>query len=119
DGGFTEWTAFSKCPNSCGRTALRSRERYCTNPAPANGGKNCEGPRFQLKLCKLKDCPVDGGYTAWTAWSRCTQKCGKGSKHRHRYCTNPAPMYGGKTCEGRRREIKHCYGKMCNGTCHG
>lgn len=56
DGDFTLWTSWSSCPNACGRTALRSRERYCTNPAPANGGKNCEGPRFQLKLCKIKAC---------------------------------------------------------------
>lgn len=57
DGDFTPWTSWSSCPDTCGRTALRSRERYCTNPAPANGGKNCEGPRFQLKLCKIKHCP--------------------------------------------------------------
>ena len=56
DGDFTLWTTWSSCPHACGRTALRSRERYCTNPAPANGGRNCEGPRFQLKLCKLKQC---------------------------------------------------------------
>ena len=56
DGDFTLWTSWSSCPHACGRTALRSRERYCTNPAPANGGKNCEGPRFQLKLCKIKAC---------------------------------------------------------------
>ena len=56
NGDFTLWTPWSTCPDACGRTALRSRERYCTNPAPANGGKNCEGPRFQLKLCKIKQC---------------------------------------------------------------
>lgn len=56
NGDFTLWTPWSPCPDACGRTALRSRERYCTNPAPANGGKNCEGPRFQLKLCKIKQC---------------------------------------------------------------
>ena len=56
DGDFTLWTTWSSCPHACGRTALRSRERYCTNPAPVNGGKNCEGSRFQLKLCKIKQC---------------------------------------------------------------
>jgi len=56
DGGFTLWTEWSRCPVSCGRTALRSRERYCTNPAPVSGGRNCDGPRFQLKLCKMKEC---------------------------------------------------------------
>ncbi|XP_031557310.1 SCO-spondin-like, partial [Actinia tenebrosa] len=114
DGGFTQWTEWSKCPVSCGRTALRSRERYCTNPAPANGGKNCEGPRFQLKLCKMKECPTEGRYTEWSAWSKCSNKCGTGIKHRYRYCTNPAPGNGGSRCSGKRKQVAKCHGKMCN-----
>lgn len=67
DGDFTPWTSWSSCPDACGRTALRSRERYCTNPAPANGGRNCEGPRFQLKLCKIKQCA--GSFSKLLMWS--------------------------------------------------
>jgi len=113
DGDFTLWTSWSSCPHACGRTALRSRERYCTNPAPANGGKNCEGPRFQLKLCKIKACRVDGGYSPWSAWSSCSQKCGQGMKKRRRHCNNPEPANGGRRCRGARKQVKPCYGRHC------
>lgn len=113
DGDFTLWTTWSSCPHACGRTALRSRERYCTNPAPANGGRNCEGPRFQLKLCKLKQCAVDGGYSEWSDWTSCSQKCGQGMKRRRRYCNNPTPANGGQKCKGARKQVKPCYGKKC------
>ncbi|RMX47975.1 hypothetical protein pdam_00005391 [Pocillopora damicornis] len=115
DGDFTLWTTWSSCPHACGRTALRSRERYCTNPAPANGGRNCEGPRFQLKLCKLKQCAVDGGYSEWSDWTSCSQKCGQGMKRRRRYCNNPTPANGGQKCKGARKQVKPCYGKKCQG----
>lgn len=113
DGDFTLWTTWSPCPHACGRTALRSRERYCTNPAPANGGRNCEGPRFQLKLCKLKQCAVDGGYSEWSDWTSCSQKCGQGMKRRRRYCNNPKPANGGQKCKGAKKQVKPCYGKKC------
>lgn len=113
DGDFTLWTTWSSCPHACGRTALRSRERYCTNPAPANGGRNCEGPRFQLKLCKLKQCAVDGGYSEWSDWTSCSQKCGQGMKRRRRYCNNPKPANGGQKCKGAKKQVKPCYGKKC------
>ncbi|CAH3103991.1 unnamed protein product, partial [Porites lobata] len=113
NGDFTLWTPWSTCPDACGRTALRSRERYCTNPAPANGGKNCEGPRFQLKLCKIKQCAVNGGFSSWSHWSHCSQKCGQGMKHRRRYCNNPKPANGGQTCKGSHKQAKPCYGRRC------
>ncbi|KXJ23361.1 Mucin-like protein [Exaiptasia diaphana] len=112
DGGFTQWTLWSRCPVSCGRTALRSRERYCTNPAPINGGRNCDGPRFQLKLCKMKECGQDG-YTPWGSWSKCSNQCGKGYKHRSRHCINPNPINGVPSCKGRRKEVSKCIGKVC------
>ncbi|XP_078362534.1 uncharacterized protein LOC144646726 isoform X1 [Oculina patagonica] len=113
DGDFTLWTSWSSCPHACGRTALRSRERYCTSPAPANGGKNCEGPRFQLKLCKINPCTVDGGYSPWSKWTSCSEKCGQGMKKRRRHCNNPKPANGGKRCKGARKQVKPCYGKLC------
>lgn len=113
DGDFTPWTSWSSCPDACGRTALRSRERYCTNPAPANGGRNCEGPRFQLKLCKIKQCAVDGAYSPWSEWSSCSHKCGQGMKHRRRFCDNPKPSNGGRKCKGAHKQAKPCYGKRC------
>jgi hypothetical protein len=56
NGGFTDWSAWSACSSNCGKRSLRSRERYCTNPSPSNGGADCDGERFQLTLCKVVSC---------------------------------------------------------------
>lgn len=56
DGGWTEWTVWSICPNQC--TAAHSsgpgtqvRRRKCTNPPPSNGGQSCtaqtHGPPYE------------------------------------------------------------------------
>uniref|UniRef100_A0AC34FWU2 Hemicentin-1 n=1 Tax=Panagrolaimus sp. ES5 TaxID=591445 RepID=A0AC34FWU2_9BILA len=50
DGGWTEWTSWSDCSNPC-ENGQRSRTRYCLNPRPSNGGKQCIGSDFELKSC--------------------------------------------------------------------
>ncbi|XP_031555168.1 uncharacterized protein LOC116292070 [Actinia tenebrosa] len=112
DGGFTEWTSWSKCSQECGRTSIKSRERYCTNPSPANGGKRCKGSKFQVKICRKDGCPVNGNYTAWSDWTVCP-KCGFGVQTRQRTCTNPSPINGGKDCEGPAKETLACPFKRC------
>ena len=42
DGKWTEWLAWSNCNVGCGE-GKRERHSRCGNPAPANGGKECEG----------------------------------------------------------------------------
>merc|ERR1719494_1213049 len=44
---------------------------------------------------------INGGYTLWSDWSECSETCGGGTTKRYRFCTNPEPKYGGKTCKGR------------------
>ena len=56
DGGLSDWTTWSECSQSCGDTAIRSRERTCTNPLPSEGGRNCSGETFQVKFCEKKSC---------------------------------------------------------------
>ncbi|XP_060574479.1 A disintegrin and metalloproteinase with thrombospondin motifs adt-1-like [Ruditapes philippinarum] len=50
DGGWTEWSQWRQCPVLCG-VGLQSRTRSCTNPSPANAGKQCVGQNFDVKLC--------------------------------------------------------------------
>ena len=40
NGGFTLWTQWSTCTRTCGG-GTTTRQRFCTNPAPANGGLTC------------------------------------------------------------------------------
>ena len=56
DGNWGEWGAWSKCSKSCGG-GEHARVRQCNSPAPAYGGKPCEGPFRQRRLCNKENCP--------------------------------------------------------------
>lgn len=112
DGGLSLWSAYSKCSKSCGGGS-KERRRTCTNPEPANGGKNCVGALSESASCGTNPCPVDGKYGTWAAWSKCTKTCGSGTQKRNRACNNPAPKYGGKKCVGKSSETRFCNTKRC------
>ena len=56
NGGYTNWT-ISKCSVTCGG-GVRTFTRTCTNPPPANGGKNCSelGPANKTASCNEQGC---------------------------------------------------------------
>ena len=47
----------SKCSVSCGG-GVKTFTRTCTNPPPANGGKNCDelGPAIKNVSCNKQEC---------------------------------------------------------------
>lgn len=53
---------------------------------------------------------VNGGWSAYSSWSACTEPkyCLQGSKKRARTCTNPPPANGGDDCAGLAEEQKIC-----------
>ena len=56
------------------------------------------------QICFAHPCTplvVDGGWSAWAAWSTCT-------KTRARQCTNPVPDNGGAACSGKTEEVVPC-----------
>ena len=55
DGGYTEWGNWSACSVTCS-SGERLRTRECTNPAPAHGGAECEGPPQESLECILPLC---------------------------------------------------------------
>ena len=59
---------------------------------------------------------VNGRWSNWAAWSKCSKTCGNGTKTRLRTCTNPPPKYGGK-CVGPSKQMKPCLEKRCPGLC--
>ncbi|KAL4226069.1 hypothetical protein ACF0H5_014057 [Mactra antiquata] len=114
DGNYTLWSVWSSCPVTCGAGTI-FRTRYCTNPSPQFGGKNCSGlgNDVDVSICNTL-CPVNGGWGEWHVWSStCSVTCGIGVTKRFRQCSNPAPANGGEYCKGDWIDEKHCNGSSC------
>ena len=57
DGGMTDWEDWSACDANCGK-GNQTSQRFCANPAPAFGGKNCDGELERRRVCDSgKPCP--------------------------------------------------------------
>ena len=104
---FGAWTT---CTLSCG-TGSQKRKRATV--APQFGGVACPHAS-ETRTCMEQPCPIDGGWTDFTAWSSCSKKCDSGITFRTRTCTQPATMYGGVPCAGDKREQKACNTQVCN-----
>lgn len=64
DGSWAKWEAYGPCSRTCGGGVQLAR-RQCSNPAPANGGKYCEGVRVKYRSCNLESCPSSGEGREW------------------------------------------------------
>ncbi|XP_020605697.1 mucin-like protein isoform X2 [Orbicella faveolata] len=120
NGGYTDWKPYGDCSKTCGG-GVKTRKRTCTNPPPANGGKNCSrlGPDSSTSKCNNQECPVNGGYSDWGPYGKCSKTCGGGEQTRKRTCTNPPPSHDGEDYSGlgpdssnRECSNKECPGKM-------
>uniref|UniRef100_A0A3B4TCW3 SCO-spondin n=1 Tax=Seriola dumerili TaxID=41447 RepID=A0A3B4TCW3_SERDU len=111
DGGLSPWGPWNRCSLSCGGLGLKTRSRGCTQPAPAHGGRDCQGPRQETTYCQAPDCPdEDAGFSPWSLWSPCTKTCTDAlkpaMKSRHRRCVKPP-------CSGSSHQEKACNLPQC------
>jgi len=63
DGNWSEWTSWTACSAACG-PGTQQRSRTCDAPAPANGGKDCEGDAMATRECNEEPCEsadLEGG----------------------------------------------------------
>ncbi|KAL4218919.1 Hemicentin-1 [Mactra antiquata] len=109
-GGWSNWSDFGECSVSC-NGGLRRRFRTCSQPAPSNNGRGCMGPSDDTETCQQIPCPVDGLWTDWSRWEKCSQTCGQGVKQRTRRCKHP--RHGGIACRGDNKQVMECQLKPC------
>ncbi|XP_053120701.1 SCO-spondin-like [Hemicordylus capensis] len=135
DGGFAPWSPWAACSLTCGGLGNMTRSRDCTDPVPANAGKECVGPRVDIKFCQTPDCealagptkePVSGSpgseedsFTLWSPWTPCSKTCSDPDlpavKTRLRFCP------GGANCSGDSFQERECNLPQCTDTplCQG
>ncbi|KAI6209515.1 hypothetical protein M3Y96_00229400 [Aphelenchoides besseyi] len=118
NGGWSEWTPFSNCSDLC--NGQRSRSRYCTNPNPQHGGKQCVGNDFELQSCS-ETCigSTAGKWSNFTEWTNCSSQCGFSFKSRHRLCNAPKPENGGRSCNGLAHMTSVCRTSLCPNSTDG
>ena len=58
---------------------------------------------------------VNGNWSDWSDYEKCSVSCGGGSQKRTRSCTNPAPAHGGELCTGSDEESQSCGTSPCPG----
>ena len=58
---------------------------------------------------------VDGGWTLWEDYGKCSVTCGGGEQVSKRSCTNPSPAHGGKECVGETERSRKCGEIPCPG----
>ncbi|KAM8931068.1 hemicentin-1 [Pelodytes ibericus] len=112
DGKWSVWGSWTSCSLSCGG-GLRQRTRECTNPAPQNGGHNCEGWSLENEVCNGDLCPIHGNWGSWSPWGTCSRTCNSGQMRRYRSCDNPTPSHSGRACMGPDTETHKCNTNMC------
>ncbi|XP_063682435.1 A disintegrin and metalloproteinase with thrombospondin motifs 8-like [Bolinopsis microptera] len=76
------------------------------------GKKKCSAMERKLESCNY-ECKVDGGYSAFGDWSKCSAECDGGTQTKTRQCNDPAPSNGGKECEGDDSETQTCNEDPC------
>jgi len=56
---------------------------------------------------------INGGWTSYTAYTSCSVTCGGGTQSRRRYCRNPTPQDGGRSCIGAATQTRNCNTLSC------
>uniref|UniRef100_A0A6P7H209 Netrin receptor UNC5 n=1 Tax=Diabrotica virgifera virgifera TaxID=50390 RepID=A0A6P7H209_DIAVI len=129
NGGWSPWSSWQdcRCPGAT-LAAGKMSTRTCTNPAPSNGGKNCQGSAVRRTKdcipCPQEELVLDNAYdydtsdnayveparwSSWSEWSDCNEDC---TKIRKRQCI-PGSEGGRKNCPGKDTQSLKCSTEQC------
>ncbi|KAG8182020.1 hypothetical protein JTE90_013951 [Oedothorax gibbosus] len=115
NGEWGSWSSWGPCSSSCNK-GQKKRFRFCNDPPPAGGGRECSGPSQEIEFCNAYRCPIDGKWSEWSSWSPCSVSCGIGVHSRVRSCNSPEPMYDGRDCVGDSEDLEECGDDTCEAT---
>merc|ERR1712057_66346 len=71
------WQRWGRCSKKCGG-GRKSRTRRIL-VSPRYGGRKCP-TRKSVAACNTKGCPRNCMMKRWARWSKCTKKCGGGTR---------------------------------------
>lgn len=114
NGGWSHWSGLlkhHKCSVTCGG-GVKNITRSCSNPHPANGGQNCQGPSTMTVACKTEPCPVNSVWSTWHDESLCSVTCGRGVRTRFRSC-HDSTHYHHYNCPGPSTKTEFCIRRPC------
>lgn len=141
---WTSWSECTKtCFHHVNDVGFRRRFRSCNHTLAAftNGSSSCVGDSEEQEACNAVQCPgravihlhssagakpgktevlfllaVNGGWSTWSQWSKCSSKCDSGVQIRERFCNSPSPVHGGRKCQGAQIQTRDCNSHPCAGT---
>ncbi|XP_077165766.1 semaphorin-5A isoform X7 [Paroedura picta] len=115
----TPWTPWTPVNISDSGGHYEQRFRYtCKAQLPDASLLDVGRQRIEMRYCSSdgsRGCStdVDGDWSCWSSWSKCSATCGSGHYMRTRSCTNPPPAYGGDICLGLHTEEALCNTQQC------
>ncbi|XP_045179255.1 thrombospondin-1-like isoform X2 [Mercenaria mercenaria] len=90
------------------------RETSCTQCCALHG---CNKYLCPLRFTAAPP-PVDGAWSDWGPWERCSSTCGIGLQSRYRKCDNPPPASNGRLCLGDAKDVGLCNIPCTAGECN-
>ncbi|XP_060581396.1 SCO-spondin-like [Ruditapes philippinarum] len=113
DGVWLTWSTWTACTASCGGGTER-RHRECHFQQHVPQGDYCKGQSIEQTTCGTDACEVDGVFTEWGKWSKCSVTCGGGQQTRNRTCEfTPPDAPVGKNCTGPYDDTQSCSDNSC------
>jgi len=117
DCGFSSWSYWSDCSQSCNGVKTRTRE---VSAYPEFGGRACDGGLKEIQGCNTTPdlCieetpdPVDCVFDDWSYWGKCSKTCGGGMQKQTREVYTPAKNQG-LPCQGETERVRPCAEEHC------